>query len=213
MATLGIAYVLEGIGQTLFGSEIYKIDVGMPKDPVSRCWRRLRRRHPDQQGGFLRGIDRRRSGGPAGALLPENSTGRAPARAVADDHQAALSIGIPPNRIWVIVWCVAGVVALAAGIIWGSRNSGSSFAGDGRLRRCRCVILGGLTSVPGRDLGGLIIGAGEKLSEVFVGPDVGGGIEIWFCLHAGSSFLPCCSGLKACLARRSSTACNSREAP
>jgi len=110
-------------------------------------------------------------------------------RAVADDHQAALSIGIPLNRIWVIVWCVAGVVALVAGIIWGSKLGVQFSLATVAMRALPVVILGGLTSVPGAILGGLIIGVGEKLSEVYIGPMVGGGIEIWFAYMLALVFL------------------------
>uniref|UniRef100_UPI00286A5C3B aldehyde dehydrogenase family protein n=1 Tax=Roseateles sp. TaxID=1971397 RepID=UPI00286A5C3B len=108
-----------------------------------------------------------------------NSTGRA-LRAVADDHQAAQSIGIPLSRIWVIVWSVAGFVALVAGIIWGSKLGVQFSLSLVAMKALPVVILGGLTSVPGAIIGGLIIGVGEKLSEVFIGPYFGGGIEIWF---------------------------------
>jgi len=112
-------------------------------------------------------------------FFQKTTTGRA-LRAVADDHQAAQSVGIPLNRIWVIVWCVAGVVALVAGIIWGSKLGVQFSLSTVALRALPVIILGGLTSVPGAIIGGLIIGVGEKLSEVFLGPFVGGGIEIWF---------------------------------
>ena len=121
MATLGITYFLDGLGQTLFGSDIYKIDVGMPKDPIFLLESTFRRRRAGQPGRPVRRTDRRRPGGGAGGLFfQKTGTGRA-LRAVADDHQAAQSIGIPLNRIWVIVWSVAGFVALVAGIIWGSK--------------------------------------------------------------------------------------------
>jgi branched-chain amino acid transport system permease protein len=107
------------------------------------------------------------------------ATGRA-LRAVADDHQAAQSIGIPLNRIWVIVWSVAGFTALVAGIIWGSKLGVQFSLSLVALKALPVVILGGLTSVPGAIIGGLIIGVGEKLSEVFIGSQIGGGIEIWF---------------------------------
>jgi branched-chain amino acid transport system permease protein len=109
----------------------------------------------------------------------KTTTGRA-LRAVADDHQAAQSIGIPLNRIWFIVWCVAGVVALVAGMIWGSKLGVQFSLTTVALRALPVIILGGLTSVPGAIIGGLLIGVGEKLSEVFLGSYVGGGIEIWF---------------------------------
>jgi len=179
MATLGIAYFLDGMGQTLFGSDIYKIDVGMPKDPYIAF-------ESTFQGGILVNKEDLVAAVIAAALVAllalffqKTGTGRA-LRAVADDHQAAQSIGIPLNRIWVIVWCVAGVVALVAGMIWGSKLGVQFSLASVALRALPVVILGGLTSVPGAIIGGLIIGVGEKLSEVYVGPLVGGGIEIWF---------------------------------
>ena len=122
------------------------------------------------------------------AFFQYTATGRA-LRAVADDHQAAQSIGIPLNRIWVIVWCVAGVVALVAGMIWGSKLGVQFSLTTVALRALPVVILGGLTSVPGAIIGGLIIGVGEKLSEVYLGPFVGGGIEIWFAYVLALVFL------------------------
>lgn len=188
MATLGITYVLEGIGQTLFGSEIYSIDVGMPKEPVIMFESLF-------EGGILINKEDFIAALIAAALVAalslffqKTSIGRA-LRAVADDHQAALSIGIPLNRIWVIVWCVAGIVALVAGIIWGSKLGVQFSLATVALRALPVVILGGLTSVPGAIIGGLIIGVGEKLSEVFLGPYVGGGIEIWFAYMLALVFL------------------------
>jgi branched-chain amino acid transport system permease protein len=188
MATLGLAYVLEGVGQTLFGSEIYKIDVGMPKDPVMMLENVF-------EGGILINKEDFYAALIAAVLVAllwvffqKTSTGRA-LRAVADDHQAALSVGIPLNRIWVIVWCVAGVAALVAGIIWGSKLGVQFSLATVALRALPVVILGGLTSVPGAILGGLIIGVGEKLSEVYIGPYVGGGIEIWFAYMLALVFL------------------------
>jgi branched-chain amino acid transport system permease protein len=121
-------------------------------------------------------------------FFQKTATGRA-LRAVADDHQAAQSIGIPLNRIWVIVWCVAGVVALVAGMIWGSKLGVQFSLTTVALRALPVVILGGLTSVPGAIVGGLIIGVGEKLSEVYLGHYVGGGIEIWFAYVLALGFL------------------------
>ncbi len=188
MATLGITYVLEGIGQTLFGSEIYSIDVGMPKDPVIMFESLF-------EGGILINKEDFIAALIAAILVAvltlffqKTPIGRA-LRAVADDHQAALSIGIPLNRIWVIVWCVAGVVALVAGIIWGSKLGVQFSLATVAMRALPVVILGGLTSVPGAIVGGLIIGVGEKLSEVYLGPMVGGGIEIWFAYMLALVFL------------------------
>ena len=188
MATLGIAYFLEGLGQSLFGSDIYPIDIGMPKDPVFL----LDSVFP---GGILVNQEDVIAAAIAAALVvvlsiffQKTTTGRA-LRAVADDHQAAQSVGIPLNRIWVIVWCVAGVVALVAGMIWGSKLGVQFSLTTIALRALPVVILGGLTSVPGAILGGLIIGVGEKLSEVYLGPFVGGGIEIWFAYVLALVFL------------------------
>ena len=188
MATLGISYFLDGVGQTLFGSNIYKIDVGMPKDPVMV----LDSVFP---GGLLVNKEDLYAALIAAALVAllslffqKTGTGRA-LRAVADDHQAAQSVGIPLNRMWFIVWCVAGVVALVAGMIWGSKLGVQFSLTTVAMRALPVVILGGLTSVPGAIVGGLIIGVGEKLSEVFLGPYVGGGIEIWFAYVLALGFL------------------------
>jgi branched-chain amino acid transport system permease protein len=188
MATLGITYFLEGAGQTLFGSSIYKIDIGMPKDPVMAF-------ETVFDGGILINQEDLIAAGIAALLVAllslffqKTSTGRA-LRAVADDHQAAQSIGIPLNRIWFIVWCVAGVVALVAGMIWGSKLGVQFSLATVALRALPVVILGGLTSVPGAIIGGLIIGVGEKLSEIYLGPLVGGGIEIWFAYVLALGFL------------------------
>ncbi|RYX96477.1 MAG: branched-chain amino acid ABC transporter permease [Comamonadaceae bacterium] len=188
MATLGIAYFLEGLGQTLFGNDIYKIDIGMPKDPIFILDNVF-------QGGILINKEDLYAALIAAGLVAtlsvffqKTATGRA-LRAVADDHQAAQSIGIPLNRIWFIVWCVAGVVALVAGMIWGSKLGVQFSLATVALRALPVVILGGLTSVPGAIIGGLIIGVGEKLSEVFLGPYVGGGIEIWFAYVLALGFL------------------------
>ena len=188
MATLGISYFLDGLGQTIFGSDIYKIDIGMPKEPIMAFENVF-------QGGILINKEDLYAALIAAVLVAalslffqKTSTGRA-LRAVADDHQAAQSIGIPLNRIWVIVWTVAGIVALVAGMIWGSKLGVQFSLTTVALRALPVVILGGLTSVPGAIIGGLIIGVGEKLSEVFLGPYVGGGIEIWFAYVLALVFL------------------------
>jgi branched-chain amino acid transport system permease protein len=188
MATLGITYFLDGFGQTLFGSQIYRIDVGLPKDPAFIFENVF-------QGGVLIAKEDLYAAVIAALLVAtlslffqKTSTGRA-LRAVADDHQAAQSIGIPLNRIWVIVWSVAGFVALVAGIIWGSKLGVQFSLSLVALKALPVVILGGLTSVPGAIVGGLVIGVGEKLSEVYVGPALGGGIEIWFAYVLALVFL------------------------
>jgi branched-chain amino acid transport system permease protein len=179
MATLGIAYFIDGFGQTLFGSDIYKIDIGLPKDPLFLL-------ESTFQGGILANKEDLYAAAIAAALVivlslffQYTSTGRA-LRAVADDHQAAQSIGIPLSRVWVIVWSVAGFAALVAGVIWGSKLGVQFSLSLLALKALPVVILGGLTSVPGAIIGGLLIGVGEKLAEVYIGPKIGGGIEIWF---------------------------------
>ena len=179
MATLGITYFLDGFGQTLFGSDIYKIDVGLPKDPIFMLESMF-------EGGVLVNKEDLYAAAIAAALVvgltmffQYPATGRA-LRAVADDHQAAQSIGIPLGRIWIIVWSVAGFVALVTGIIWGSKLGVQFSLSLIALKALPVVILGGLTSVPGAIVGGLIIGVGEKLAEIYLGSKIGGGIEIWF---------------------------------
>jgi branched-chain amino acid transport system permease protein len=188
MATLGIAYFLDGFGQTIFGNDIYKIDIGLPKDPIFLF-------EGTFQGGILVNKEELYAALIAAALVAglslffqKTATGRA-LRAVADDHQAAQSIGIPLARIWVIVWSVAGFVALVAGIIWGSKLGVQFSLSLVALKALPVVILGGLTSVPGAVIGGLIIGVGEKLSELYIGPYFGGGIEIWFAYVLALVFL------------------------
>ena len=188
MATLGISYFFDGFGQTVFGNDIYKVDIGLPKDPVFLFEKVF-------EGGILVNKEDLYAALIAAMLVAalslffqKTGTGRA-LRAVADDHQAAQSIGIPLGRIWVIVWTVAGCVALVAGIIWGSKLGVQFSLSLVALKALPVVILGGLTSVPGAILGGLIIGVGEKLSEVYIGPHLGGGVEIWFAYVVALAFL------------------------
>jgi branched-chain amino acid transport system permease protein len=195
MATLGVTYFLDGFGQTVWGSDIYRIDLGIPKEPVMILERMF-------QGGILVNKEDFVAAIAAAALVAglalffqKTPTGRA-LRAVADDHQAAQSVGIPLNRIWVIVWSVAGVVALVAGIIWGSKLGVQFSISLVALKALPVVILGGFTSVPGAIIGGLIIGVGEKMAEVFLGPVLvktfdlaGGGIENWFAYMLALLFL------------------------
>ncbi|RIX80812.1 branched-chain amino acid ABC transporter permease [Acidovorax cavernicola] len=188
MATLGIAYFLDGVGQTIFGNDIYKIDVGMPKEPLMVL-------EGTFQGGLLLSQEDLVAAAVSAALVvvlaiffQKTATGRA-LRAVADDHQAAQSIGIPLSRIWVIVWSVAGFSALVAGIIWGSKLGVQFSLSLVALKALPVVILGGLTSIPGAIIGGLLIGVGEKLSEIYLGPMLGGGIEIWFAYVLALVFL------------------------
>jgi branched-chain amino acid transport system permease protein len=195
MATLGVTYFLDGFGQTVWGSDIYAIDLGIRREPVMIL---------DQvfQGGILINRDDVAAAIVAVILVAalavffqKTKTGRA-LRAVADDHQAAQSIGIPLNRIWVIVWSIAGVVAIVAGVIWGGKLGVQFSISQVALKALPVVILGGFTSIPGAILGGLIIGVGEKMAEVFLGPPLvkafdlaGGGIENWFAYVLALLFL------------------------
>jgi branched-chain amino acid transport system permease protein len=195
MATLGIAYFLDGFGQTLWGSDIYRIDIGMPKSPIFI----LESVFP---GGIL--IDPAELiAAVACAILVAalaiffqvTRVGRA-LRAVADDHQAAQSVGIPLNTIWIMVWSVSGLVAIVAGIIWGEKLGVQFSISLIALKALPVLILGGFTSIPGAIVGGLIIGAGEKLAEVVLGPVLirlfdlaGGGIENWFAYVLALVFL------------------------
>ncbi len=188
MATLGVSYFLDGFGQTVFGAAIYKIDIGLPKEPTFVLENVF-------QGGILISKEDLYAALIATALVAilslffqKTATGRA-LRAVADDHQAAQSIGIPLSRIWIIVWSVAGFVALVAGMIWGSKLGVQFSLSLVALKALPVVILGGLTSIPGAIIGGLIIGVGEKLSEIYIGPFFGGGIEIWFAYVLALVFL------------------------
>ena len=103
-----------------------------------------------------------------------------PALGADADLEAALAVGIPLQRIWAVVWGVAGLVAMVAGLLWGARNGVQFALTFIALKALPVLILGGFTSVPGAIVGGLIIGASEKLAEVYLGPMVGGGIEGWF---------------------------------
>jgi branched-chain amino acid transport system permease protein len=195
MATLGVTYFLDGFGQTIWGSDIYKIDLGIAKEPVMILDKVF-------QGGILVNKEDFVAALVAAALVAclvlffqKTATGRA-LRAVADDHQAAQSIGIPLNRIWVIVWAVAGFVALVAGVIWGSQLGVQFSLSQVALKALPVVILGGFTSIAGAIVGGLIIGVGEKMAEVFLGPIMvkafdlaGGGIENWFAYVLALLFL------------------------
>ena len=188
MATLGIAYFLDGFGQILWGSDIYTLHVGMPKEPKILLENTF-------EGGILVSMEDAIAALLSAVMVAalwlffqKTGTGRA-LRAVADDHQAAQSIGIPLNRIWVIVWTVAGLVALVAGVIWGSKLGVQFSLQLIALKALPVVILGGFTSIPGAIIGGLIIGVGEKISEVYLGPMIGGGIENWFAYVLALVFL------------------------
>jgi len=189
MATFGITYFLIGFGELVFG--------GNPKSMITKALYL-----PDGSidlhvlGGEVQ-LQKLDIAAAAIAMLmvaglamffQKTRIGRA-LRAVADDHQAALSVGISLNQIWVIVWFTAGVVALATGIFWGARSDVSFALQVVSLKALPVLILGGLTSVPGAIVGGLIIGVGEKLGEFYWGPLLGGGIESWLAYVIALVFL------------------------
>jgi branched-chain amino acid transport system permease protein len=181
MATIGLAFFLDGFGQLVWGGDVHPLDIGIPKAPLL-------------VGGVLVNEFDLVAAAVAGSLVlglvlfQRTAIGRA-LRAVADDHQAAQSVGIPLRFIWVIVWSVAGVVGLVAGIMWGS-NLGVQFSISlVALKALPVLMLGGFTSVPGAIVGGLIVGVGEKLAEVFWGPAFGGAIEDWFAYVLALVFL------------------------
>ncbi len=182
MATIGLSFVLQGLGETLWGSNVKRLDVGIPDQSF-------------EVGGILLNefdLFAAASGAGLVAVLAVffhyTRIGRA-LRAVADDHQAALSVGIPLKTIWVIVWSVAGVVGLVAGIMWGAKSGVQFSLSLIALKALPVLILGGFTSVPGAIIGGLIIGVGEKLAEIYWGPLVGGAIENWFAYMLALVFL------------------------
>jgi branched-chain amino acid transport system permease protein len=182
MATIGITFFHDGFGQTIWGSEVRTLDLGIPHSPI------------EVGGVFVNQFDLF-AAVTCGALVAAlalffqyTSTGRA-LRAVADDHQAALSVGIPLKVIWTIVWSVAGIVALVAGIMWGTKLGVQFSLSLVALKALPVLILGGFTSVPGAIVGGLIIGAGEKIAEVFWGDAFGGAIEDWFAYMLALVFL------------------------
>jgi branched-chain amino acid transport system permease protein len=182
MATIGLSFFLEGFGELLWGSNVKKLDVGIPDTSF-----------------MIRGVQINKlevTAALTAAVLvtilavffQKTRIGRA-LRAVADDHEAALSIGIPLKTIWVVVWSVAGLVALVAGIMWGAKSGVQFSLSLIALKALPVLILGGFTSVPGAIVGGVIIGVGEKLGEVYWGPLVGGAIENWFAYVLALAFL------------------------
>ena len=178
MSTIGASFILEGLGQMVFGSDVYPLKL-FPTDawfvfdgifPGGVLINKL-----DVWGGLIAGI---LVGGLA-AFFTYTKTGRA-LRAVADDHAAAQSVGIPIAWIWFVVWLVAGLVALVAATVWGTKLGVQFSIVFLALKALPVLIIGGFTSVPGAIVGGLMVGAGEKLAEVYLGPFIGGGIEYWF---------------------------------
>ena len=192
MATIGLAYFLEGFGDLMWGSDIKKLDIGLPVGPSDT----IDFFTYDALGyGFF--IDRLDIVAAAvAAVLVVSLTvfsqyskiGRA-LRAVADDHQAALSVGISLRFIWVVVWSVAGFVALVAGIMWGAKSGVQFSLSLIALKALPVLMLGGFTSIPGAIVGGLIIGVGEKLFDFLLGPVIGGATENWFAYVLALVFL------------------------
>jgi branched-chain amino acid transport system permease protein len=177
MATIGLAFFVEGLAQAIWGAAVHPLELGIEDVPIQSVM--------DSTGIAISQFDLV-AAGIAAALVTalaiffsKTRIGRA-LRAVADDHQAALSVGIPLQQIWGIVWAVAGFVALVAGLLWGARNGVEFSLTFLALKALPVLILGGFTSIPGAIVGGLIIGASEKLAEVYIGPHVGGGVEGWF---------------------------------
>ena len=177
MATIGLAFFIEGLAQLIWGSQVHKLD--LPIEDVPLPWLL------DNYNIIVSKFDVTAAAICAlmvtalALLFSKTKIGRA-LRAVADDHQAAQAVGIPLQQIWAVVWAVAGLVALVAGLLWGARNGVQFALTFIALKALPVLILGGFTSVPGAIVGGLIIGASEKLAEVYLGPMVGGGIEGWF---------------------------------
>ncbi len=177
MATIGLAFFIEGLAQLLWGSQVHRLDLPIADVPIQFLM--------DKFNIIVSQFDVVAAGICAlmvtalALMFAKTKVGRA-LRAVADDHQAALAVGIPLQQIWAVVWSVAGLVALVAGLLWGSRNGVQFALTFIALKALPVLILGGFTSVPGAIVGGLIIGASEKLAEVYIGPMVGGGIEGWF---------------------------------
>ena len=186
MSTIGITFLLTGIGQILWGSGVKLLDLGLPPQEPMFLF------EGDNQ--ILISRFELYAAFTAAVLVVLLSlffqytrVGRA-LRAVADDHQAALSVGIPLRTIWLYVWTAAGLVAIVAGIVWGTKLSVQFSLSLIALKALPVLILGGFTSIPGAIVGGLLIGSGEKISEVFFGHLIGGGIEDWFLLHVCADF-------------------------
>jgi len=177
MATIGLTFFIEGLAQWVWGANVRGLDIGLQDEPIGWV--------TDTTGMNVSKFDLAAAGIAAvlvtalAVFFNRTRIGRA-LRAVADDHQAALAVGIPLQQIWAIVWGVAGAVALVAGLLWGARNGVQYALTFVALKALPVLILGGFDSIPGAIVGGLIVGASEKLAEVYLGPFVGGGVESWF---------------------------------
>ena len=192
MATLGLAYFLEGLGDVMWGADVKTLDVGLPQgisDAAEALTARL-----TGYGFFIDRLDiwaaiiATALVAALVAFSQYTKQGRA-MRAVADDHQSALSVGISLKFVWIMVWSIAGFVALVAGIMWGTKSGVQFSLSLIALKALPVLMLGGFTSIPGAIVGGLIIGVGEKLFEYFVGPMIGGATETWFAYVLALGFL------------------------
>ena len=186
MATIGLAYVLEGVGDLMWGANVKELNIGLPEGPSEFLL--------DTTDMF---IDKLEISAAVVAIIlvtvltlfsAYTKMGRA-LRAVADDHQAALSVGISLETIWWIVWSVSGIVALVAGVMWGAKSGVQFSLSLIALKALPVLMLGGFTSIPGAIIGGLMIGLGEKLFEFYVGPMIGGATENWFAYMLALIFL------------------------
>jgi branched-chain amino acid transport system permease protein len=195
MATIGLAYFLEGFGDLMWGSEIKKLDIGLPQGGSFWIEESTAYLGTSNFYGFF--IDQLDIVAAVVAIVlvallvifaQYTKQGRA-MRAVADDHQAALSVGISLNFIWILVWSIAGFVALVAGVMWGAKSGVQFSLSLIALKALPVLMLGGFTSIPGAIVGGLIIGVGEKLFEFTIGPMVGGATENWFAYVLALLFL------------------------
>ena len=208
MATIGLTFFIEGLAQLIWGTNVRRLDLGIqdephPVDPrATSTWRSASSTlSPRWSPAVLVTV--------LAVFFQVTRIGRA-LRAVADDHQAALAVGIPLQQIWAIVWAVAGFVALVAGLLWGARNGVQFALTFVALKALPVLILGGFESVPGAIVGGLIIGAAEKLAEVYIGP-----ISAAASRAGSRTCSRCCScwcGPKACSARSTSIAYDARAA-
>ncbi|HEX8009971.1 MAG TPA: branched-chain amino acid ABC transporter permease [Casimicrobiaceae bacterium] len=186
MATIGLTFLIEGVSQLFWGSQPHNLELGIEDQPLEWI--------SDATGLNVSKFDIAAAAVAAvlvaslGVFFSRTRIGRA-LRAVADDHQAALAVGIPLQQIWGIVWAVAGFVALVAGMLWGARNGVQYALTFLALKALPVLMLGGFESIPGAIVGGLIVGASEKLAEVYLGPYVGGGIEGWFAYVLALLFL------------------------
>ena len=186
MATIGLTFVLEGLSQLVWGSQPHGLELGVPDVPIE--WLSQKTNINISQFDLFASAVAGTLVAVLAVFFQKTRIGRA-LRAVADDHQAALAVGIPLKQIWGIVWAVAGFVALVAGLMWGVRNGIQYALTFVALKALPVLILGGFESIAGAIIGGLIIGASEKLAEVYLGPYVGGGIEGWFAYVIALVFL------------------------